>query len=56
MKSLSIGELVTLPDGKLGEVLEASGDGKAFKIHVRTGARVEDKFYPEFKLKKAGRV
>jgi len=52
MKSLSVGDIVQLNDGKLAEVIEASQDQKSFKCHVRTGARVEDKYYPEFQLKK----
>jgi hypothetical protein len=57
MKSLCIGDLVKIKrDGKLAEVVAVAEDQKAVKLHVRTGERVEDKFYPEFDLKKIGRV
>ena len=52
MKSLQVGELVKLKDGKLGEVLEVSEDGKACKVHVRTGEKVPDRFYKEYELNK----
>lgn len=55
MKSLAVGELVQLKDGKLAEVLEVSEDGKKYKIHVRTGARVADSYVPEFDVKKANK-
>ena len=54
IKSLAVGELVKLKDGKIGEVLEVSEDGKACKVHIRTGERVPDKFYQEYELKKGG--
>ena len=54
MKSIQVGELVQLKDGKLAEVLEVSEDGKTCKVHVRTGERVPDKFYKEYELKKTG--
>ena len=54
IKSIQAGELVRLKNGKIGEVLEVSEDGKACKVHIRTGERVPDKFYKEYELKKGG--
>ena len=55
IKSLSVGELVQIKKShKLGEVLEVSEDGKACKVHVRTGEKVPDRFYKEYELKKGG--
>jgi len=55
IKSLTVGELVQIKKShKLGEVLEVSEDGKACKVHVRTGEKVPDRFYKEYELKKGG--
>jgi len=54
MKSLAVGELVKLKDGKRGQVLEVSEDGKSCKVHVKTGAQQPDRYFKEYELKKAG--
>ena len=53
MKSIQVGELVKLRDGKEGEVLEVSEDGKVCLVHVKTGEQVPDKYFKEYELKKA---
>lgn len=53
MKSLNVGDLVKIKrDGKLAEVVAVAEDAKSVKLHVRTGERVEDQYYPEFDLKR----